>query len=99
MQWNAGNIDELHVKAQNANVGIVLGFNEPEIPDQSNMTPEVAAGEWVRCIEPLRRAGYRCGSPGMSNAPQAIPWLQEFLRRIRQMGSDVDFWAIHWYGE
>ena len=99
IQWNHVNIDELHQKARNVNATIILGFNEPELPDQSNIPVELAVNEWLRCIQPLRRAGIRCGSPGISNAPHAVGWLQDFTQRIRQRGSDVDFWAIHWYGE
>ncbi|KAK3707735.1 hypothetical protein LTR37_011912 [Vermiconidia calcicola] len=99
MQWNHANIDQLHQKVKRANAGVVLGFNEPELPDQSNIPAETAANEWIRHVEPLRKAGIRCGGPGISNAPQAIGWLQDFLRRIRQGGSDIDFYCFHWYGE
>lgn len=99
MQWNHVHIDELAGHARAAGAGTVLAFNEPELPDQSNMTAELAAGEWLRCIEPLRRElGLRCGSPGISSAPHAVGWLRDFVQRIRAGGSDVDFWAVHWYG-
>jgi len=98
MQWNHVNIDDLPGKTQAANATTIIAFNEPELPDQSNMTPELAAREWLRCIEPMRRAGVRCGSPGISSAPHGVGWLQDFLRRIRAEGSDVDFLCLHWYG-
>jgi hypothetical protein len=98
MQWNHVNIQDLasHVFASNASV--ILGFNEPELPDQSNMSPELAANEWLRWIEPLRKNGIRAGSPGISSAPQGVVWLKEFLQRVRDGGSDVDFYCFHWYG-
>ena len=99
MQWNHVNIDELHGKCKGCNASAVLGFNEPELPDQSNIPCELAAKEWLRCIEPLRKQGVRCGSPGISSALQGIGWLQDFLRRIREGGSDLDFLCFHWYGE
>ncbi|KAG6363996.1 hypothetical protein INS49_009099 [Diaporthe citri] len=101
MQWNHVNIDELAGHAAGAGAGApatVLGFNEPELPDQSNMPAELAAREWLRCVEPLRRAGVRAGSPGISSAPHAVGWLREFLARVRGGGSDVDFYCLHWYG-
>ncbi|KAI7205567.1 hypothetical protein KC343_g5702 [Hortaea werneckii] len=98
MQWNHVNIDDLPAKAKAANAPAILGFNEPELPDQSNMPAELAAREWLRCIEPLRKAGVRCGSPGISSAPQGVAWLSDFIRRIRAQGSDVDFYCFHWYG-
>ncbi|KAF7185142.1 Alkali-sensitive linkage protein 1 [Pseudocercospora fuligena] len=80
--------------------GCVLGFNEPELSSQANMDAEVAAGEWMRVIEPLRRSGQlRAGSPGISSSPDGVKWMQEFLKRIRDKGGDVDFWCLHWYGE
>ena len=96
-QWNNVGIDDLKDKAKTAHT--VLGFNEPELHDQSHMTTELAAKEWIRGIEPLRRSGIRCGSPGISSAPQGVEWLQKFLGLIREGGSDIDFYAIHWYGE
>jgi hypothetical protein len=90
------NIDELQSKAKNANATTIIGFNEPELPDQSNMSVDLAAQEWVRCIEPLRKAGIRCGSPGISSAPHAVGWLRDFIQRIRKHGSDIDFYCFHW---
>ncbi len=98
MQWNHIHIDDLASKAKTANATAVLGFNEPELPDQSNMSVELAAREWLRSVEPLRKAGVRCGSPGISSAPQGVVWLKEFIGRIRDRGSDVDFYCFHWYG-
>jgi len=97
MQWNNANIDQLAEKAQGSPA--VLAFNEPELPDQANMPAELAAQEWLRYIEPLRRNGIRCGSPGISSAPHAVGWLQKFLQLVRQGGGDIDFYALHWYGE
>ena len=97
MQWNHVNIDALATKCGSATS--ILGFNEPELPDQSNMSVKLAAGEWLRCIEPLRRNGVRCGSPGISSAPHGVIWLREFLNLVRAGGGDVDFYAFHWYGE
>lgn len=98
MQWNHIDIDALPGKVKAAHATAVLGFNEPELPDQSNMSAVLAAREWLRCIEPLRRAGVRCGSPGISSAPQGVTWLNHFLRLIREGGSDCDFYCFHWYG-
>lgn len=99
MQWNNVNINLLSSKLKSNNATAVLGFNEPELPDQSNMSSKLAASEWVRYIEPLRKAGCRCGSPGISSAPHAVGYLQDFLGRIRNAGSDIDFYCFHWYGE
>ncbi|WPH00928.1 glycoside hydrolase family 128 protein [Acrodontium crateriforme] len=98
MQWNHIGIDDLAGKVQTTNASSILAYNEPELHDQSNMSANLAATEWLRCIEPLRQKGIRCGSPSISSAPHAIPWLRSFLYLIRQAGSDVDFYCLHWYG-
>lgn len=79
----------------------LLAFNEPDLPSQANMSPALAAETWLTHIEPLRKRNpsVRCGSPAISNAPEGVPWLQDFLQRIRAGGGDVDFYCLHWYGE
>jgi hypothetical protein len=99
MQWNHVSAQELHEKCRSCAAPAILAFNEPELPDQANMPASLAASTWISHIEPLRKAGIRCGSPGISSAPQGVAWMHDFLGRIRAQGSDVDFWAIHWYGE
>ncbi|KAK9420852.1 putative Glycosyl hydrolase catalytic core-domain-containing protein [Seiridium unicorne] len=99
MQWNHVNIDELRDKLNHCGAQTLLGFNEPELPDQSNMSVDLAVNEWVRCIEPLRKVGVRAGSPGISSAPQGVGWLKDFISKIRAQGSDIDFYCFHWYGE
>ena len=99
MQWNHVNAADLKSKVEQARSYAVLAFNEPELHDQANMTVGLAAEEWLKHIEPLRRLGIRCGSPGISSAPQGVVWLKDFLTTIRRQGGDIDFYALHWYGE
>jgi len=80
------------VRAQGAKV--ILGFNEPERPDQANMDPITAARIWKQHIEPLARQGIRLGSPSIASTDAGLNWLQTFLKQ----GSHVDFIALHWYG-
>ena len=63
------------------------------------MAVSLAAREWLRVIEPLRKRGLKAGSPGISSAPDGVRWLKDFLAEIRRGGGDVDFYALHWYGE
>lgn len=99
MQWNHVNIGALPSKIASSGAKTLLGFNEPELQDQSNMPVDLAAREWLRVIEPLRKQGIRAGSPGISSAPQGVAWLQHFLQAIRSQGGDIDFYCFHWYGE
>ncbi|KAH8897185.1 hypothetical protein GQ53DRAFT_887434 [Thozetella sp. PMI_491] len=97
MQWDEAAISTF--AAQTKNATHMLGFNEPERSDQANLPAAQAAADWVKYIEPLRKAGVRCGSPGISAGSTGINWLISFLAAIRAQGSDVDFYALHWYGE
>jgi hypothetical protein len=102
MQWNHIHIDALPSHLSACSASTVLTYNEPELPSQSNMSPALAAAEYLRVIEPLRRRAehpIRVGSPGISSAPDSVVWLKEFLALIRAEGGDVDFYALHWYGE
>ncbi|KAF2172849.1 glycoside hydrolase family 128 protein [Zasmidium cellare ATCC 36951] len=99
MQWNAHEISSLPRKVEESRSDTVILFNEPELPDQANMSAATCAQEWLTHIEPLRRRGVRCGSPGISCAGHAVGWLREFWGLVRDGGGDVDFWCLHWYGE
>ncbi len=99
MQWNDNDIGSLASRVHSASAPAILTFNEPERGDQAKRSPEQAADEWIQWIEPLRKAGVRCGSPGISSAPEGAAWMIRFLSLIRARGSDVDFYAFHWYGE
>jgi hypothetical protein len=100
MQWNAVGIEDLASKLSSLpnEKKTAIAFNEPELPDQSNMTAASAAEHWLAHFEPLRKQGIRCGSPGISSAGHAVGWLADFLQRIRAGGSDIDFYCLHWYG-
>src|SRR5262245_53100143 len=49
----------------------VLGFNEPDMASQANMSPEECLEHWPR----LEALPQRLGSP----APAAAKWLDEFM--------------------
>lgn len=70
---------------------IVLGFNEPDHPKQSNMTVFEATQFWPI----LRSKAGKLGSPAMAGNPaSAGSWLESFLS---QMENYTDFVAVHWY--
>jgi hypothetical protein len=77
--------------------GTMLGFNEPDEPDQANMTVARALALWPQ----MEATGCRLGSPAVSGiASSAIPWLSSFMS-----GNGggyiprVDFICAHWYPE
>lgn len=73
------------------------GPNEPEFPEQANLSVDQAVQLWKQFLQPLTSLGIRLGSPAISSAPAGKKWLKEFLNHCQ--GCSVDFIALHWYGE
>jgi hypothetical protein len=72
------------------NVPVLLGFNEPDRTDQSNISPAEAQSLWPLLMAP----GRRLGSPATSaNPSKAGSWLEQFMAG----GPQVDFVCVHWY--
>ena len=75
--------------------GCVLGFNEPDMGSQSNMTPTQALNLWPQ----LESTGLELGSPAVATgAANAGGWLDQFMTGARQRGYRVNFITLHWYG-
>ncbi|KAI0771923.1 glycosyl hydrolase catalytic core-domain-containing protein [Trametes elegans] len=81
---------------QERHITHALGFNEPEIAGQANITPADAAALWKAHIEPLKGLGVRLGAPASSGAPQGKQWLLQWFDAC-QGGCTVDFMSLHWY--
>ncbi|RPD61865.1 glycoside hydrolase [Lentinus tigrinus ALCF2SS1-7] len=91
-QWGSTINDTI----QSSKVTHVLGFNEPEISGQSNMSPSDGAALWKAHIEPLKAQGIHLGSPAPSGAPAGKQWLLDWMDQC-QGGCTVDFIAVHYY--
>ncbi|HEX6963007.1 MAG TPA: glycosyl hydrolase [Lacipirellula sp.] len=79
----------------------LLGFNEPERPDQANMTVSQAISSWTTIANGLAGSGIKLISPsvadtGGANGGQA--WLADFMNRANSARLPVDAVAFHWYG-
>ncbi|QMU77388.1 glycosyl hydrolase [Streptacidiphilus sp. PB12-B1b] len=74
---------------------VLLGFNEPDMASQSNMTPRQALSLWPT----LMATGLQLGSPAVATGG-ATPggWLDQFMQGARSRGYRVDFITLHWYG-
>jgi hypothetical protein len=74
----------------------VLGFNEPDNPDQSNIPVAEAISLWPAFDDPALVVG----SPGTAaNANPGQKWFTEFMQRLNaDTKLRADFLAIHWYG-
>jgi len=92
MIWGA---DDARRMAVDAGGDYLLGFNEPDVADQANLTVDEALGWWPRLVA----TGRRLGSPAVSSgAATAGGWLDRFLSGATARGLSVDFVALHWYG-
>jgi len=74
---------------------ILLGFNEPDMRSQSNMTVSQALSLWPQ----LMATGMRLGSPAVAD-DAATPggWLDQFMQGAAARGYRVNFITVHWYG-
>ncbi|KAF8153685.1 glycosyl hydrolase catalytic core-domain-containing protein [Mycena galopus ATCC 62051] len=73
----------------------LLGFNEPDISSQANMSPATAAQVWMQEIHPWAAKGVKLGSPAVA---YNLDWTASFLTELKNRGGHVDFVTVHWYG-
>ncbi|MEV0131889.1 sigma-70 family RNA polymerase sigma factor [Dactylosporangium sp. NPDC050688] len=94
MVWGTANVDADVAKAK-ANGKVLLGFNEPDLKEQSNMSPEQVLDLWPK----LQASGLRLGSPSVAYGGDTPGgWLDRFMSGAKSRGYRVDFIALHWYG-
>jgi hypothetical protein len=70
-------------------VSHVLGFNEPDHTEQSNLTVSQALAQWPDMI----KTGLRVGSPACTN----FSWLYSFMDSCKAKNYRVDYVAVHAY--
>ena len=80
-----------------SNVSHLLGFNEPDRPDQSNMKYEDMIAQWPAFMN----SGLRIGSPAWSsawtNTGDGEGNLFDFVDKCDELNYRVDFVALHCY--
>jgi RNA polymerase sigma factor (sigma-70 family) len=92
--WGGGNVSADLAKAK-ANGKTLLAFNEPDLKEQSNMTPAQVLDLWPQ----LQATGLRLGSPAPAfGADTPGGWFDQFMTGVQQRGYRVDFITLHWYG-
>jgi hypothetical protein len=69
----------------------LLGFNEPDRPDQAKMSVDEAISTWPALLS----TGLRLGSPATSDG--GLNWLYQFMTKADETGLRVDFVAVHYY--
>ncbi len=104
MTWS-GSYDADKIRAYkqaHPNTRYLLAFNEPNLTDQANMTPAVAAQQWPAVVALAKELGLKLVSPAMnygtlSGYSDPIKWLDEFFAEPGVSVDDVDAIAIHCY--
>jgi Glycosyl hydrolase catalytic core len=71
----------------------VLGFNEPNKADQSNLSVAQVVELWPAITADPQ---VRVGSPATSADAKA--WFEDFMAQVEAKSLRVDFIAVHWYG-
>jgi Glycosyl hydrolase catalytic core len=95
MIWGPGSVTDDNLLAARRAGRVVLGFNEPDLASQSNMTVEQALDLWPK----LMATGRVLGSPAFaSGAATPGGWLDQFMSGAASRGYRVNFIALHWYG-
>lgn len=69
----------------------LLGYNEPDRPDQANMTVGDAIWSWPD----LLWTGLRVGAPAVSDG--GLNWLYDFMAQADAAGLRVDYVPVHYY--
>ena len=95
MAWGAWNLNKFASKLErevDTAAQRLLGFNEPDMPNQANMTVSKALEAW-----PFLEA-YNLPLVSPSAAYPLGPWLQEFMDKADEQCLRVDWIGVHWYG-
>ncbi|MBP2475151.1 hypothetical protein JOF53_004023 [Crossiella equi] len=73
----------------------LLGFNEPDMAGQANMSVGRALDLWPRLVN----TGLRLGAPGVAHSgDRPGSWLDQFMAGAKARNLRVDFIPLHWYG-
>jgi hypothetical protein len=90
MFWSGADVIAANLEAVGrSGAAHVLGFNEPDMEGQSNMTAKECLELWPQ----LEALPQRLGSP----APANWKWLDQFMPEAKRRGLRVDFVCLHRY--
>ena len=71
------------------NVSHLLGYNEPDHTEQSDVTVDEAIAAWPEYM----KSGLRLGAPATTD----FNWVIEFVKKCDELNYRVDFVAVHAY--
>ena len=90
-------LDPLHAAGQ---LHHFVGFNEPDMASQANLSASSGASLWKQNILPLKNkyGNVSLCSPAISNGPHGIQWLKDFFKELGGIdAAKVDVIVIHYY--
>lgn len=104
MAWN-GNYNENRIRNYvntHPNCKYLLAFNEPNLKDQANMTPQHAAMKWPALKALAQELNLKLVSPAMNYGTlpgygDPIKWLDEFFACDEVSLDDISAIAVHCY--
>ena len=95
MVWGKANVTTATLAQAKREGKVLLGFNEPDMAGQANMSVEDALAAWPK----LEATGMRLGSPAVAyGGDTGGGWLDRFMAGAKDKGLRVDFITVHWYG-
>lgn len=105
---DASSQSQLESAFKNSGSKLALGFNEPDHPDQANISPSEAASAWGNVAGAAQNTGTSLASPSVTNSGQAgqgLDWLKQFMNsttnvngKQEKVADTVDAINLHWYG-
>jgi hypothetical protein len=88
MIWGKDNVTPATLAKAKREGDVLLGFNEPDMDGQANMSVEDALAAWPK----LQDTGRRLGSPAVAyGGDTAGGWLDRFMKGAKAKGLRVDF--------
>lgn len=88
------NCDKINKLYEEGKIFHVLGFNEPDLKEESNMSVSDALDKWQFLCENLDRR-IKLVSPAPSYPTRA--WLDDFMKGVKERGLRCDYVAVHMY--
>ncbi|MCD8081617.1 MAG: glycoside hydrolase family protein [Bacteroides sp.] len=88
------NIDIVNQLHRDGKVFYVLGFNEPDLKEEANMTVEQALEGWKKLCDGLD-PGIKLVSPATSWPGRQ--WMKDFMKGVQEQGLRCDYVAAHLY--
>ena len=95
MLWGSGSVTASALAQVKSEGPYLLGFNEPDMSAQSNMSVSQALSLWPQ----LMSTGLTLGSPAVAYGGDTPGgWLDQFMAGAKTDGYRVNFITLHWYG-